>query len=126
VLERSHQTGNQWLTPVIPATQETAIRRITVQSQPRQIVLETLSQKKKKSQKIKRGGVADGMAQGIGPEFNSPYHTHTHRYKWVDCVQVWWCTPVIPTCGRLRQEDGEFQASLGDITRPYSKTKLIN
>jgi hypothetical protein len=33
------------LTPVIPATQEAEIRRITVQSQPRQIVLETLSQK---------------------------------------------------------------------------------
>jgi hypothetical protein len=35
-----------------------------VQSQPRQIVCKTLSQKKKKSQK--RGG---RMAQGVGPEF---------------------------------------------------------
>jgi hypothetical protein len=35
-----------WLTPVIPATQEAEIRRITVQSQPRAIVHETLSQKK--------------------------------------------------------------------------------
>jgi hypothetical protein len=32
--------------PVILATQEAEIRRITVQSQPRQIVQETLSQKK--------------------------------------------------------------------------------
>jgi hypothetical protein len=32
----------QWLMAVILATQETEIRRIMVQSQPRQIVLETL------------------------------------------------------------------------------------
>jgi hypothetical protein len=35
----------QWLTPIILATQEVEIRRITVQSPPRQIVCETLSQK---------------------------------------------------------------------------------
>jgi hypothetical protein len=38
----------QWLPPIILATQEADIRRITVQSQPRQIVHETPSQKKKK------------------------------------------------------------------------------
>jgi hypothetical protein len=32
--------------PVIPATQEAEIRRIMIQRQPRQIVQETLSQKK--------------------------------------------------------------------------------
>jgi hypothetical protein len=31
-------SGCQWLTPVIVATQEAEIRRIVVQSQPRQIV----------------------------------------------------------------------------------------
>jgi hypothetical protein len=41
--------------PVIPATQEAEIRRIMVQSQPRQIIRETLSQKIP-SQK-KAGGV---------------------------------------------------------------------
>jgi hypothetical protein len=42
------ERGNQVLTPVILATQETEIRRIMVQNQPRQLVCETLSQKKKK------------------------------------------------------------------------------
>jgi hypothetical protein len=37
-----------WLTPIVLATQEAEIRRIEVQSQPRRIVCETLSRKKKK------------------------------------------------------------------------------
>jgi hypothetical protein len=41
----------RWLTPVILATQEAKIRRITVRSQPGQIVHETLS-RKTLSQKI--------------------------------------------------------------------------
>jgi hypothetical protein len=41
----SSTAGSQWFTPVILATQEAEIRRIMVQSQLRQIVLETLSQK---------------------------------------------------------------------------------
>jgi hypothetical protein len=39
------------LTTVIPATQEAEIKRISVESQPWQIVLKTLSWKKKKNHK---------------------------------------------------------------------------
>jgi hypothetical protein len=51
------------------ATREAEIRRIKVRSQPRQIVSETLPQKKKKSQKR-----AGRVAQGVGPEFKLQYH----------------------------------------------------
>jgi hypothetical protein len=51
------------LTPVIPATWEVEIRKIVVQSQPRQIVHKTLSQK---NHHKKRTG---GVAQGVDPEF---------------------------------------------------------
>jgi hypothetical protein len=55
--------------PVILATKEAEIRRITVQSQPGQIVCETLSLKT--LHKNRTGGVA----QGEGPEFKPQYHT---------------------------------------------------
>jgi hypothetical protein len=53
--------------PVILATQEAEIRRIKVQSQPGQIVRETLSQK---THHKKRAG---GVAQSEGPEFKPQY-----------------------------------------------------
>jgi hypothetical protein len=43
--KNSVQAGGWWLTSVIPAIQRAEIRRIVVQSQPRQIVLKTKSQK---------------------------------------------------------------------------------
>jgi hypothetical protein len=51
--------------PVILATHEVEIRKIKIQSQPGQIVLETLSWKH--PSQIKGG--AGGVAQGVGPEF---------------------------------------------------------
>jgi hypothetical protein len=48
----------QWLTPIILATQEALIWRTAVQSQPGQIVLKTLSQKKKKNHQKMAGRVA--------------------------------------------------------------------
>jgi hypothetical protein len=44
-LESYHWSWHQWLTPVILATWEAEIRRITVQGQLKKIVCETLSPK---------------------------------------------------------------------------------
>jgi hypothetical protein len=44
-VSKRYLTGHWWLTPVILATQEAEIMRIVVQSQPREIVRETLSLK---------------------------------------------------------------------------------
>jgi hypothetical protein len=52
---------------IILATQEAEIRRITVESQPGQVVHETLSGKKPSQ---KRAG---GVAPGVGPEFKPQY-----------------------------------------------------
>jgi hypothetical protein len=53
---------------IILAAQEAEIKRIIVQSQPRQTVHETVISKKKPLQK------RDGrMAQGVGPEIKSQY-----------------------------------------------------
>jgi hypothetical protein len=54
--------GCWWLTPVRPATQKAEIRRIKVQSQPGQIVCETLSQKNFIPRKT-----AGDVPQGVGP-----------------------------------------------------------
>jgi hypothetical protein len=58
VLRREERARGQWLTPVIPATQEAEIRRIVVQSLPGQIVLEIPSRKIPSQKKKKTGGVA--------------------------------------------------------------------
>jgi hypothetical protein len=53
--------------PVSLATQEAEIRRITVQSQPGEIVPETLS---RKNPSLKR---ASGVTQDVGPELKTQY-----------------------------------------------------
>jgi hypothetical protein len=60
---KEERDGCWWLTPVILATQEAKIKRITVQTQIRQIVPKTLYQK---THHNKRAG---GVVQGEGPEF---------------------------------------------------------
>jgi hypothetical protein len=61
--------------PVILATQEAEIRRIVVQSQSKQIVCETLSQKTLHKSR------ADGVAKGEGPEFKLHYHKKKKEKK---------------------------------------------
>jgi hypothetical protein len=58
---------HRWLTPVILATQKAEIRMIVIQSQPGEIVGETLSQKNPSQ---KRAG---GVAQGEDPEVKTQY-----------------------------------------------------
>jgi hypothetical protein len=43
MIKKIKSAGHQWLMPIILATEKAEIRRIVVQSQPRQVALETLS-----------------------------------------------------------------------------------
>jgi UDP-N-acetylglucosamine:LPS N-acetylglucosamine transferase len=61
--------------PVILATWEAEIRRITVRSQPRQIVHETLSRKNPSQKRASR------VAQGVGLEFKPQYHKKKKNFN---------------------------------------------
>jgi predicted P-loop ATPase len=61
--------------PVILATQEAEIRRITIQIHPRQVVHETLSQKNSSQ---KRAG---GVTQGVDPKVKSQYQKKKNPKK---------------------------------------------
>jgi hypothetical protein len=54
-------------------TQEAEIRRMEVQSQPRQIVHKTLSQNNSPQKKKKKWGTGR-VAQDVGPKFKPQYH----------------------------------------------------
>jgi hypothetical protein len=62
-----------WITSVILATRETEIRRIAVQSQPKQIVPQDPILKNPAQER------ACGVAQGEGPEFKPQYHKKKKR-----------------------------------------------
>jgi hypothetical protein len=70
----SENACSHWA-PVILATQEAEIRRIMVQSQPRQMVLETLSRKN-----LHKNNVG-GLAQEEGPEFKPQCHRKRRKRK---------------------------------------------
>jgi hypothetical protein len=74
--------------PVILATQEAQIRRIAVQSQPRQIVGETLSRKKNHK------NWAGGVAQREGLEFKLQHCKKKEKEKkYIICI----CGDIIVT-----------------------------
>jgi hypothetical protein len=66
--------------PVILVTQEAEISRIMVQSQPGQIVWETLSWKNSSQKK------AGGVAQGVGSEFKPQYY----KKRVPNTKKGWW------------------------------------
>jgi hypothetical protein len=63
VAKRKKGSGCWWLTPVILTIQEAEIRRIKVQSQPGETVLEILSQKH--STHTQRKGWQNGSSGGV-------------------------------------------------------------
>jgi hypothetical protein len=67
LIRKLHKSQHWWLMPVILVTQEAEIRRIVVQSQPKQIVLETLPQKNPSQQRA--GGVAQGVDTAFKPQY---------------------------------------------------------
>jgi hypothetical protein len=83
-LKLGHLSRCQWLTPVIPATQEAEIRKSVVWSQPRQIVCQTLSQKNLSC--TKKGRSAGGVAQGVDPEFKSQVWKKIRPFGWANLI----------------------------------------
>jgi hypothetical protein len=94
--------------PVILAIQEGEIRRISVQSQPGQLVRETLSWKYPLQ---KRAG---GVAQGVGPEFK-PQYWKKKRYNKILSILLYFsmylcCSRFVNLIGSISQC---FSSNLG-------------
>jgi hypothetical protein len=102
---------HQWPTPVILPTQEAEIRRIMAQIQPKQRVLETLSQKY--LARNKAGGVIQVVEHLLNKCEALSSSTSTTIKRKYECCQVWW--PM--------QEDLELKTSLGYIAKPCLKKK---
>jgi hypothetical protein len=85
------KTRRRRLTPILLATQEAEIRRITVQRQPR----------------------AGGVAQGVGPEFKSQYHEkqkkERKKMKHIQVLIAQACNPS--NSGSRDQEDHSSKAA---------------
>jgi hypothetical protein len=88
VQERTKSAGHRWLTPVLLATQEAEIMRLTVQSKPRHIVCKILSQKIPSQKK------AGGVAQGVSLEFKPQYTKKKKKKSYCmaeGCVRACMC-----------------------------------
>jgi hypothetical protein len=68
-----HTVGHWWLTPANLATQEAEIRRITVRSQPGEIVGKTLPHTHTHTHTKPSQKRTDGVTQHVGPEFKPQY-----------------------------------------------------
>jgi hypothetical protein len=100
-----------WLTPVILATQEAEIRRISVQSQHEQI--------SQKNPSHKRAGL---VAQGVGPEFKPQYSRKKKRIK---CQpEILSSRPACNTCLKKQKQnkspEGAKTEAILDRKSPHS------
>jgi hypothetical protein len=83
-------TGHWWLTPVILATQEAEVRRIMVQSHPRQIVRKTPS----------RIFPSHKMGQWSSLRENPEFKPQYHKKKFQTVI---FCFPIMASSGKQRR-----------------------
>jgi hypothetical protein len=66
-------------------------------------------------------GSRGSALQAWSPEFKC------QSQQWQKCFcKAWWCKVVIPALGRLRQEDLQFETSLGYIVKTLSQPSLAS
>jgi hypothetical protein len=126
--------GCWWLTPVILATQEAEVRRITFQSQPGQIVQEALSRKTNiitvflqlGSESWTLTAWALALLKPDDQNSISALQRSNNQEVWprntlLKMSWVRWYMSVTPALRRLRQENGKFEASVVCIVAPCLK-----